>query len=166
MYPLPSAVLKKIAVITMCPSSAMRVCWASYNIRTKRSLLGSCHVTTLSLPPPNPQPFRTTPQLYFLYRRFLCDGCYFFTALHTRQAATGTHLFVPDPLHNFRQTPPRSGAGAQWRHVLVARINLLPGIKVSFLLPSYLQVSRARWETFLQVVVFGDGYETTVHSWN
>jgi len=69
MNPLPSAVLKMIAVITMCPSSAMRACWASYNFRTNRSLLGSCHVTTLSSPHRTPKPFRTTPQMYFLHRR-------------------------------------------------------------------------------------------------
>ena len=68
MSPLPSAVLKMIAVITMCPSSAMRACRASYNFRTNRSLLGSCHVTTLSSPHRTPKPFRTTPQMYFLHR--------------------------------------------------------------------------------------------------
>jgi len=81
MNPLPSAVLKMIAVITTCPSSAMRACRASYNFRTNRSLLGSCHVTTLSSPHRTPKPFRTTPQIYFLHRRSLCDGCYFFTCV-------------------------------------------------------------------------------------
>ena len=61
MNPLPSAVLKMIAVITMCPSSAMRACRASYNFRTNRSLLGSCHVTTLSSPHRTPNPSEQLP---------------------------------------------------------------------------------------------------------
>jgi len=70
-------------------------------------------------------------------------------AWHSRQAATGTDLFVPDPLHNFPQTPPHTGAGAQGKHVLLARINLRPGIvmhrrrdRLSFLPLSYFQLSK------------------------